>query len=148
MGASGFGERADVFGFYPMRKLCCLNCHSFSGKTIWSLSLTRFRDIVDAQVTISDPEVRPSGPPLGDVLRCEMTIECFLVGPQLLDVNEAGLEHVLRVTVLDAAILAPTGDGHALHNWPGSIHVCSRQANGSYDQQHAQSYRDNPIVGR
>ncbi len=62
-----------------------------------------------------------------------MTIKRLLVGPQFFDVNEAGLEYVLRVTVLDAAILAPAGVSHAFHDRPGSIHVRSRQANSSYD---------------
>lgn len=66
-----------------------------------------------------------------------MAVERRLIGPQFLDVNEAGVEHVLRVPIFDAAFLTAAGVDHALPGGAGCVHIGRRQADGAYDQQHA-----------
>jgi len=66
----------------------------------------------------------------------KVAVERLLIDPYFLDVDEAGLEYVFGVTILQAAFLVATGISHPLHDRSSCLQIWGRQAKGSYDQQH------------
>jgi len=66
----------------------------------------------------------------------KVAVERLLIDPYFLDVDEAGLEYVFGVTILQAAFFVATGISHPLHDRSSCLQIWGRQAKGSYDQQH------------
>jgi hypothetical protein len=96
----------------------------------------RFTDLVNPQVALADTEARPSGPPFSKMGGRKMAVECALIDPHFLYVDEARFEHVFGVTVFDASFFSATGISHPPHDWSSRFNVVGREANSSYDQQH------------
>ena len=69
----------------------------------------------------------------------EVTVERWLVGPHLLDVNEPGLKHIFGVNIVHAARFASADFSHPLHDRAGRRHILGRQSNRSDNQQHDRS---------
>lgn len=98
-----------------------------------------FRDIVNAQAAIANAETGAGGAPFFEVSRFKVAIEGRLVAPQLADVDQAGVQHMLRVAVFVAAVFGAAGFDHAPHGGTGGVEMAGGHADGSYDQQHTDS---------
>src|SRR4051812_48987611 len=83
----------------------------------------RFADLVEVQLALTDAERWPCRPPLPDMCRCEMGVERGPIAPDFADVDQAGLEHILGIGILDAAILGAAGEQHLGHRRPGAGEV-------------------------
>ena len=67
---------------------------------------------------------------------CKMAVERVLIDPHLFHVYEAWVKYILGVSVFLATFLGAACIGHSLHNWSSRVHIVSRQADSSYNQQH------------
>lgn len=55
--------------------------------------------------------------------RCKMAIEGLLIGPYFFNVDEAGVENIFSIAVLDAAFFRVAGISHKLHDWSSGIQI-------------------------
>jgi len=66
--------------------------------------------------------------------RVEMSAQSLARGPDFLDVDEAGLQHVLGVAIFEASLLGAAGADHREDIRPRGEKVFGRQANRSNNQ--------------
>lgn len=95
----------------------------------------RVTDFVQDEIASGYPEFRPGRAPSCDMVGCEVRRQGLAAAPELVDVDQAGIEHVLGIAILDAARLGAARGNHRGHCWSRLVEIFGRYPDGSDDQQ-------------